>query len=190
MRTSPASGAVPEPPRVTVAPPGSRWAGSGPASTEGVSSISPVPGFMASWDSRLPAPVGVAKGLKSLCGPGLSALPQEAGPPTFSGTSRRLLDAKRTLPPLLARLLISVAFASVVSKDELGKHGLCLLPICDRALCLVPLVQSALLAIEQLTYIVTSKRRKHRAAIGGCIQCGMVKADPSLSLRTGSPRLA
>ncbi len=46
-----------------------------------------------------------AKDLRSLGLPGLSALPQEAGPPTFSGTSRRLLEAKLKWPPLLARLL-------------------------------------------------------------------------------------
>ena len=64
MRTSPAPGSVPEPLRITAAP----WATlgwSGPASTEGASPVSPVPGFMAPWDSRSPTPVGVAKGLKS-----------------------------------------------------------------------------------------------------------------------------
>ena len=111
---------------------------------------SPVPGFMSSWDSRSPTSAAVAEDLSVPIPPQPFSVDVEAGPPTFSGTSLRLLDAKRTLPPLLARLLKSVAFTSGVAKDEYGKNGLCLLPIFDRALCLVPLVQSALLAFGQL----------------------------------------
>ena len=35
-------------------------------------------------------------------------------------------------------------------------------------------------------YIVGGKPNYQCAGIGGCIQCAMVKANPSLSLRTGS----
>ena len=37
-----------------------------------------------------------------------------ADPPTFSGTSMRLSDAKRIPPPLLAKLLKSLALSSVL----------------------------------------------------------------------------
>ena len=149
MRISPASGSVPEPLRVTGAP----WA------TLGLSGLRPPRAphqshlFLGSCLRGIaghPPRRPLLKSSPSRSLPSLSALTWRAGPPTFSGTSIRLLDAKRTLPPLLARLLKSVAFASGVAKDEYGKNGLCLLPIFDRALCLVPLVQSALLAFGQL----------------------------------------
>ena len=71
----------------------------GSASTQGASSISPVPGFMSSWDSRSPTSAAVAEELSVPIPPQPFSVDVEAGPPTFSGTSLRLLDAKQARPP-------------------------------------------------------------------------------------------